>query len=235
MDRPSQAVILVGGRGRRLGPLTETCPKPLIEVAGRPFLDHLLDRVTAAGLGRIVLLAGHRGDRIVDRYDGTRRAGAEIGVVVEPAPLGTAGALRFAADRLETTFLMLNGDSLFDCGLAEFVAERPDGDWLGWLALRHLPDTGRAGVVDLDGARITAFRERGAPGVAGLSNAGIYLLRRDILTRVPQGPASLEREVFPALAAAGRLRGQCREGYFIDIGVPEDLTRARRDLGEGGG
>lgn len=226
---PEQCVILVGGRGSRLGALTEQTPKPLMPVAGRPFLDYLLDHVTAFPLRRIILLAGYLGDALRAGYEGRVVAGARIEVVVEPEPLGTGGALTVAADRLDERFFLLNGDSLFDVDLAD-LADLPAADgWLGKLALRRIDDTSRSGLVDLAGGRITAFQERG-PGGPGLINGGVYLLDRRLLSRIAGVPCSIERDLFPGLAAEGRLHGKLYDGYFIDIGVPQDLARAQTEL-----
>lgn len=226
---PTQCILLVGGRGSRLGALTDDLPKPLMPVAGRPFLDHLLDRLAAYPFREILLLAGYKGERIVETYAGRRVGGACVDVLIEPAPLGTAGGLAAAAHRLETRFFLLNGDSLFDVDLSRLAAAGENGGWLSCLALRRVAETGRAGTVDLDGGRIAAFHERG-PGGPGLINGGVYLMDRAIAARIGAPPCSMERDVFPALAAEGALRGVVLDGYFIDIGIPADLERARRDL-----
>lgn len=231
--RARQAVILVGGKGTRLGELTKLTPKPMMEIGeGRVFLDLLIDNIVRQGFDRITLLAGHLGDQIVARYDGTNVRGARIEVAIEPAPMGTGGALPFAADLLEDRFLLANGDSYFDMNyrrLDRLLAEHDDA--LGAIALREVPDTGRFGSVEVaPDARIIAFREKIASSGAGDINAGVYLLSRDVLEHVPEGPCSLEQDVFPALVAAGLLRGSRGEGYFIDIGLPETLAQARIDL-----
>ncbi len=224
-----QHVILVGGKGTRLGDKTLTTPKPLMPVGGRPFLDHLIARAAAQGAEEILLLAGHLGDQIVRRYDGGHEGGAAIRVLVEPSPMGTGGALTVARDHLRPRFAMSNGDSLFAVDIAALAATPDSGPWLGRLALRQRADTGRAGVVTLDGAVITAFLERG-PGGPGLINGGVYVLDRGILDHIPDGPCSLEADIFPTLARRGLLQGVVVDGFFIDIGVPEDLARAQTEV-----
>ncbi len=226
---PVQCAILVGGRGSRLGALTETVPKPLLEVAGRPFLHHLLDRILAQGKTRILLLAGYLGERFAPtaaEYS-TR---CEIDCLVEAQALGTAGALLHARARLDENFLLLNGDTLFDIPLDALARMDAPEPWLGRIALRKLADGSRSGAVEFDGSRIRAFRERGHAGPA-LVNGGVYLLRRAVLDRIEAGQNSLERDLFPALAKAGLLQGIALEGYFVDIGVPADLARADKELG----
>lgn len=225
-----QAIILVGGKGTRLGALTATTPKPMMALGDGVFLDYLLTHVAAQGVREAILLAGHFGEQIAARYDGAMIKDAQISVIQEPSPAGTGGALRYAADRLDPTFLMMNGDSLFDFDHRALEAVLGAADF-GALALRRVPDGARYGAVQLEGARITAFQEKD-PTRAGeaLISAGIYALRRDVLDLVGEGPCSIEADIFPRLAAAGRLAGVERDGYFIDIGLPDTLDQARREI-----
>src|SRR6478672_2003212 len=118
-----QAVILVGGLGTRLGEMTRLVPKPLLEVAGRPFLDYILDELSRyPTVQDIMLLAGHQAGQVVDRYDGKRWRGATVSVISEPAQMGTGGALKHAAARLDQNFLLLNGDSFFDFNILDLAA-----------------------------------------------------------------------------------------------------------------
>jgi D-glycero-D-manno-heptose 1,7-bisphosphate phosphatase len=219
-----QAVFLVGGLGTRLGALTERTPKPLLPVRGRPFLDHLIERAVGQGADEILLIAGYLGEQIQARYDGARQGNTRLAVIVEAEPTGTGGALRVAASALRPHFMLANGDTYFAVPLGELM--RPC-DKLVRLALRRVDDAGRYGAITLgpDGT-VTAFAERRAGG-AGLINGGIYRVDRQVLARIaPAGPCSLERHVFPKLAAEGLIEGQVLDGAFIDIGVPEDLARA---------
>ena len=144
---------------------------------------------------------------------------------------GTGGALFHARDRLDERFLLCNGDSLFDFNIATLLADaaRDPDETVGRMVLRRAEDASRYGVVETDGAAVRAFRERAEPGAAGTINAGVYLFDRRVLDHVAP-VCSLERDVLPGLAARGVLRGTLAEGYFVDIGVPDDLARARRDL-----
>ena len=221
-----QAIFLAGGLGTRLGERTQATPKPLLEVAGRPFLDTLLDEAARHGFTDILLLTGHFGDQVAARYDGKDWRGARIRVLREPAPLGTGGALRFALPHLAPAFLMANGDSFFDINLRALAADVPDGGAV--MALRDVAGD-RYGRVRFADGKVISFH---APeeGVAGPINGGIYALSRDVAAAVPPGKTSLEVDVFPALAAAGRMRGQLFDRYFIDIGVPRDFERAQVEL-----
>ncbi len=229
-----QCAILAGGLGTRLGALTATTPKPVLEVGGRPFLAWLMRELSRFGIEDFVLLTGHLSaavERAVAAAATSLPRPARIRISAEPAPAGTGGALAHAAPLLAPEFLLCNGDSLFDCNLAALLAARAaDGaDTPGRMLLRALPDASRYGVVTLADDRVSAFHERPAPGAPGIINAGIYALDRTILEHVAP-VCSLERDVLPRLAAAGRLAGTLAEGWFIDIGVPEDLARARADL-----
>lgn len=221
-----QMVILAGGLGSRLGALVRDLPKPLLPVGDLPFIEILMAWAAAQGVTRFVISAGYLGAEAVARYDGQRLFGADISVVVEPQPAGTGGALTWLRDRLNDRFFLVNGDSLFDVPLA--ALDLPE-DSLGTLALRHLDDTGRAGVVETQGRRITAFKERGDAGQSGQINGGVYLLRRALIAHCA-AVCSLEREVFPVLAARGLLTGQTFDGLFIDIGIPQDYQRASEVL-----
>jgi D-glycero-D-manno-heptose 1,7-bisphosphate phosphatase len=226
--------VLVGGLGTRLGAVTADTPKPILPCGDRPFLAWLLREFVRFGVSEFVLLTGHLSARIEESLHAIAErlpADARITLSEEPLRAGTGGAVFHARDRLNERFLLCNGDSLFDCNLARLLAASVgDGeDVLGRMVLRRMRDASRYGVVELDGERITAFRERPAPGSPGLINGGVYLFdRRLVDSLAPQ--CSLEGEVMPRLAARGTLRGLPAEGYFRDIGIPEDLARARDEL-----
>jgi D,D-heptose 1,7-bisphosphate phosphatase len=232
--RLSQAVVLCGGLGTRLGELTRTTPKPLLPVDDRPFLDTLLFEIGRHGIKEVLLLAGFAADQ-VRRYAETaqsaRRFGLKLQVVAEPTPAGTGGALRQAESLLAREFLLLNGDSWFDINVLNLACNLSDAgaETLVAMALRELVDASRFGVVALEGGRVTRMSERPENPGPGLVNGGVYAMRRDILSSIaPVG--SLERDVLPRLAAAGRIAGRVYDGYFIDIGVPQDYARAQTEI-----
>lgn len=234
-----QAAILIGGQGTRLGDAVRDIPKPLLEVCGRPFVEHVMRNLRRFGFDNFVLLAGYRA-AVVQEYYGkdsafARELEARIDVVEEPEPLGTGGALLHARDRLQEEFLLLNGDSIFDFNyldLANLGAAREPGDWLGRVALLPVANATRYGFVERDGPCITAFREKPAQPQSGTINSGVYWLRRTALDVIARTPCSLEQEVFPELVRQGRLMGREYSGYFIDIGIPEDLQAARTGLAQ---
>lgn len=227
-----QCAILVGGLGTRLGPLTADCPKPLLPVAGQPFLYHLLRNVRRFGYDDFLLLAGHQSDR-VDAFASSAlqtELDCRIRVIAEPAPLGTGGALLHAADVLQERFLLLNGDSFFDFNLLDLCTRLVRGKVLARIALRRVPDASRYGTVELDANRIIAFRERPQSPGPGLVNGGVYDLSSTILEHIGEGACSLERDVFQKLAAKRALAGFAYNGFFLDIGIPDDLVRARQAI-----
>jgi D,D-heptose 1,7-bisphosphate phosphatase len=227
----TQAVCLVGGRGTRLGSLTDSTPKPLLEVGGRPFLDYQVHEARRFGLTRLLLLSGYQSGEIERRYDGQRFGQLTVDVVPEPEPAGTAGALVNAADRLDEAFFLLNGDSYFDfnwLSLATALKNQKEGDWTLHAALATGIEGSRYGRVQLDGSRVRGFQEKGASSEP--INAGIYLVKRRLLESIKAVPCSLERDILPALAADGQLLGMAARGSFIDIGIPADFERAQELL-----
>lgn len=224
-----QAIILVGGKGTRLGHLTTDTPKPMMQIGEQPFIDLLIKEVARHGYEDIILLCGHLAEKIYVAFDGMTVLKARVRCVVEPQPKGTGGALQQVAGFLEDEFLLLNGDSLFDFNLLDLQTLAINNSWLGKVALRSIPDTGRYGTVTLDGERVTTFAEKSGNG-PGLINGGVYMLRREVLDFIKQTPCSLEQEILPRLVERGQLYGRAYDGYFIDIGIPEDLRRAQMEL-----
>ena len=225
----AQAAILVGGVGSRLRSLGFDRPKPLIEIAGRPFVEHVIRHLSAFGVRRVLLLSGYLGDQVSQRYDGATMFGCDLQVLTEPEPLGTLGALGFARDTLDEQFILANGDSIFVADLAEFVSRPLRASSNGRLLLRTVEDSARFGTVELDPeGTITAFKEK-SPENRGhaLINAGVYLLNRDAaLAGIRPGSCSIEHDLFPLWAKSGTLEGRIKDGYFIDIGVPDSYHEA---------
>ena len=214
-----QALFLVGGRGSRLGGLTAATPKPLLPVAGRPFIKYLLDKAVDEGFDDLILLAGYRHEA-VDAYAGVWR-GARVRVSVEPEPLDTGGAIAHALEMLDDQFLVVNGDTWFDFNWAQLVLEAGER---AVIAARRVAPADRYETIDLDGRKVIAIRPR-ANLAEGLISGGVYRLRRDVFA-AGAGRLSLESEVFPGLCAEGLLGAVVMQGAFIDIGVPESLVAA---------
>lgn len=225
-----QTCILVGGKGTRLGELTRTTPKPLLEIKeGVVFLDIIIEQVVRQGFDDVVLLAGHHGHLVQARYDGRRYGSACVRVIVEPEPCGTAGALVSAQEIIAPRFLLLNGDLYFDINLRALAAEQSAHEAV--IALHRVSDPSRYGSVEIKGKEIIRFSEKSANvRTTALVNAGIYALKRSIIRCIDALPCSIETDILPMLAEQKRLTGMVYNGYFLDIGLPETLELARREL-----
>lgn len=222
------AAILAGGLGTRLRSVVADRPKVLAPVAGRPFLAHLLDRLSSAGVGKVVLLVGYAAEQVKAAF-GEEYGGMRLAYSAEPEPRGTGGAVRLALPHFDgDAVLLLNGDSFCDVDLTAFRAFHLEEPRSAALTLTRVPNAGRFGRVNLDtDGRVVGFEEKRANAGPGWINAGVYLLPRRLLEEIPADRAvSLEREVFPDWVARGLVRAFPAGGRFIDIGVPESYAAA---------
>ncbi len=230
----SQAVILVGGKGTRLRPLTTDLPKPVLDVVDRPFLVHMLDWLARHGITEAVLCCGFKTDVLIERLGDHTPSGVSITYVDEPEPLGTAGALKFAEEHLHERFVMVNGDLLTDLDLTAQVAAHEAAGATGTLGLVAVDDPSSFGLVRMnDDATVRGFVEKPRPEEidTDLISAGCYVLERSVVDLIPSGGnVSIEREVFPRLVGNG-LHGHAHRGaYFMDLGTPERYLDGVRDV-----
>jgi mannose-1-phosphate guanylyltransferase len=234
-----QAIVLVGGEGTRLRPLTATVPKPALTIVDRPFLAYMIEWLATHGVTEVVLACGFLPDILRDALAGEEeRAGVRIRYVVEPEPRGTAGAIRFAADELgddlEEPFLALNGDVLTDLDLSTLLRAHEECGARATIGLHPVADSSAYGLVRLgtEGG-VKEFLEKTGEAVPGEVNAGMYVLQRSVLGMIePESNVSIERDVFPRLTGDG-LYGVLLEGYWVDIGTPERYLQASWDILEG--
>lgn len=224
-----QAVILVGGKGARLGALAGERPKPFVEVGGKPFIDHLIIHAKCQGVERVLLLAGHAAEWIEENYQ-CSVADVEVELCVEAEPMGTAGALLAAGGKLDDVFFLLNGDSILNGSWSALFPLLTDGVEVA-LGTRAVADIGRYGRVVTESTKVTNFAEKSGSGPGDI-NAGIYLVRRNSILPMLDGPASMEEDILPKLVKTGQVQAATIAGYFIDIGLPETLETARNDLVE---
>lgn len=235
-----EAILLVGGRGTRLRPLTLDTPKPMLPTAGVPFLAHQLARLRSAGVRRVVLATSYREETFRRRFGDGSAFGVELSYAFEGEPLGTGGALRNAAGRLSSEpdepVLALNGDVLSDHDLGAQVALHRGAGAAVTLHLTEVADARSFGCVptDADG-RITAFHEKSQAPATNRVNAGCYVFDRRVISSVPANRAvSLENETFPGLLSAGRtLMGYVESSYWLDVGTPCAYVQGSCDLVRG--
>jgi mannose-1-phosphate guanylyltransferase / phosphomannomutase len=234
-----KAIVMAGGQGSRLRPLTLSRPKPLVPVANRPVLAHILEWLRRHGVSQVLLTLHYRAGDIQRTLGNGRAFGLDITYRIEEQPLGTAGSVKFAEDWInQEPFLIASGDALTDLDLTALLRHhRRTGAWLT-LGLKHVQDPSQYGVVELDGrGRVARFQEKPGPGQAlsRLANTGIYCVEPQVLARVPRGTTyDWSRDVFPGLLAKGLpLYGQELSGYWCDIGSLSDYRRGQRDALEG--
>jgi len=233
-----QAIVLVGGEGTRLRPLTSAVPKPALTLVDRPFLAYMIEWLAAHGVTEAVLACGFLPDVLQEALGEGEHAGVKLTYVTEPDRRGTAGAIRFAADALgddlDERFLALNGDVLTDLDLTALMDAHAEREARATIALHPVEDSAAYGLVSVDGeGGVTEFVEKTGEAVPGEVNAGAYFLERSVLDLIPPDrEVSIEREVFPHLVGDG-LSALRLDGYWMDIGTPARYLQATWDILEG--
>ena len=241
-----KAVLLLGGLGTRLRPLTADRPKQMLPVCGRPMIEWVCEHLARHGVTDIVLSLGYRSEAFTEAYPDGKIGRLRFEVAIEPEPAGTAGAVRFAATaaRLSETFLVLNGDVLTDLDVSALVQFHADSGAHASIALQPVDDPYAYGLVLADATgRVHTFAEKPEPGSAiprhpdgprPTISAGTYVLEPSVLDRIPPGRAvSIEREVFPALVADTALCALAEDTYWLDTGTPPQYLAANLDILEG--
>lgn len=234
-----KAVVLVGGEGTRLRPLTLTTPKPLLPVAGVPLIERVVRNLAAHGVDEVVLSIGYKPDAFRAAFPSGECAGVAMRYVVEDDPLDTGGAIAYAVDKAELTdrFVAVNVDVLTELDVGGLIAFHERSGALASISLTPVEDPSRFGVVAIDDlGRVTTFVEKPAPAEAptNLINAGTYVLEPEAFAGVPRGRrVSIEREIFPALVERGALFALASDAYWIDVGTPETYVQANVDIAGG--
>jgi len=230
------AVVLVGGEGTRLRPLTYTVPKQMLPVGGLPLMERVVGHLSAHGVGEVVLSLGYRPDAFAAAYPDRLCAGAKLTFAVEPEPMDTAGAIAYAADAagIRERFLALNGDVVSDLDLGALLTFHTQRGAEATIALTPVEDPSAFGVVSTHGdGRVSAFIEKPAPGTAptNLINAGAYVLEPSVIARIPRGRrVNIERETFPQIVRDGTLFALTSRGYWIDVGTPAHYLKVNADV-----
>ena len=234
-----QAILLCGGMGTRLRSVVSDRPKPMADICGKPFLQYLLEMLRDKGITEVIFALGYMGEMIEEYFQDGSAFGLKIAYSYEEEPLGTGGAIRNALPKiLEEEVLVLNADTYFPMdyqGLYRFHQEN-DGDFS--LATRAVPDISRYGAVRRDAAgRILAWNEKlneGGQPLSGEINGGIYVMKKSLITEIPEGKQSLEQDCIPKWLSEGkRIFGLPFEGYFMDIGIPKDYQQFITDVEQG--
>jgi mannose-1-phosphate guanylyltransferase len=234
-----KAVVLVGGEGTRLRPLTLSSPKQMLPIVGVPMIERVLGQLAAHGVDEAVLSLGYLPDAFMEAYPDGRASGVRLTYAVEPEPLDTAGAVRFAAKfaGIGDTFVVVNGDVLTDLDLTSLVAFHRERGAEGTIALHPVADPSAFGVVPTDEeGRVIAFVEKPPRDEAPTNeiNAGTYVLEPRVLDRIPEGGrVSIERETFPAMVRDGGLFARSDDSYWLDTGTPSAYLEANFDYVNG--
>jgi mannose-1-phosphate guanylyltransferase len=233
-----KAVILVGGQGTRLRPLTLTTPKPLLPIANIPFIERQLTWLARYGVDEVVLSLGYLPETFTEHFSDDRFGDIKLRFVVEHEPLGTAGGIRFAAEGIDERLLVCNGDVLTDLDLAALVRFHDEREAAATIALTQVGDPSAFGVVPTrDDGEVVAFVEKPPRDQAPTNwiNAGTYVLEPDVVDSIPpRFTVSIERETFPRmLEAPGRLYAMQSHAYWLDIGTPQKYLEAQLDVASG--
>jgi NDP-sugar pyrophosphorylase family protein len=224
-----KAVLLVGGLGKRLRSVVSSTPKPLASVGDRPFLELIVQQLRYQGIRHLVLCTGYHAHEIEKELGDGSAWGVTIEYSKEPRLMGTAGAVKFAEPLLRdvSDFLVMNGDSFMETDFRELIQFHRKSGGVASMAVIRMKNEMRYGAVQVNaGGRVIGFAEKIGGDPTGFVNAGIYVFNHAILERIPEGPVSLERDVFPKLLDCGVYASE-QYGLFIDIGTPEDYGRAQ--------
>jgi NDP-sugar pyrophosphorylase family protein len=227
LDTP--ALLLVGGMGTRLRSVVPLKPKPLASVGDKSFLQLLVRQLQHQGVRRLLLCTGYEADQIEQEFGDGRAWDIAIGYSRESNPMGTAGAIKLASEHIKDAcdFFVMNGDSFLEVDLPELIRFHRERQAAASIAVVSVRNAGRYGAVVVDpGKRVVGFVEKSGSESPGLINGGVYVFNRSVLEYFPEGPASLERDVFPRLLDRGVYALE-QKGIFIDIGTPEDYARAQ--------
>ncbi|MFH1317090.1 MAG: nucleotidyltransferase family protein [Candidatus Woesearchaeota archaeon] len=226
-----KAVILAGGLGERLRPLTLSTPKSLVNVHGRTLIEHLLDLFKKHGIKDIYISVGYLGEKIIDYFGDGSKFGVKITFFHEKERLGTAGCLRFFKEHLNETFILTNGDELKELDLKEMEELHKINNSRATIALWEVEDPSKYGVADLDGERIAKFVEKPKKEEApsNFISSGLYILDPEVVDMVKPGYCMFETDIFPRIAEASRLYGYKFRGQWFDTGNIERLEKARKE------
>lgn len=230
-----QAILLAGGLGTRLRSVVSDRPKPMALIEGRPFMEYVVRGLARFGITDIIFAVGYKGSMVEEHFGNGEAFGIRASYAYEEELLGTAGAIRNAGRYVtEDSFFVLNADTFYRIDYGRLVKIKEENGLDMALVLREVPDVSRYGAAVLDGVALTGFNEKEKEAGPGTINGGVYLMSRTLLDEIPPGKVSLENEMIPGWMKEGRrLGGFVNDGYFIDIGVPDDYFRFQEDVKKG--
>lgn len=230
-----QAILLAGGLGTRLQSVVSDRPKPMALIEEKPFMEYVIHELARNGIADIIFAVGYKGSMVEEYFGDGEGFGVTVSYAYEETLLGTAGAIKNAARYMtgEQTFV-LNADTFYQIDYQRLAVLSREMELDMALVLREVPDVSRYGQATLLNNRLTGFNEKIREAKPGTINGGIYLLSKELIADIPDGTVSLEQEMIPKWLREGRcLGGIVNDGYFIDIGIPEDYYRFIKDVKEG--
>ena len=230
-----QAILLAGGLGTRLRSVVSDRPKPMALIQGRPFMEYVIKELAGQAIDHIIFAVGYKGS-VVEEYFGDGSAfGVRASYAYEDTLLGTAGAIKNAARHMiDQEVFVLNADTFYRLDYCRLTRQKKEMALDMALVLREVEDISRYGQAVLTHGRLTGFNEKTDSQARGTINGGVYLLSRDLIDTIPEGKVSLEQEMIPKWLSEGRkLGGFVNDGYFIDIGIPQDYYRFMEDVEKG--
>lgn len=232
-DKIKKVFILAGGLGTRLKPLTNEIPKPMVEIDGKPLLEHVISLFKKYGVYDIILAVHYKKEKIMNYFKDGSEFGVKITYIEEKEPLGTAGALLLAKNMLNETFFMINADDLMNINLQNMLEFHRKNKAVATIALTKIEDTREYGVAKLEGDKIVEFVEKPLPEVAPshLISSGLYILEPEVIDLIPkrEGIIRMETEVFPDIAKSGKLYGYPFPGQWFDTGTLERYEQVKRE------
>ena len=233
-----QAVLLAGGLGTRLRSVVNDRPKPMALIEGKPFMEYVIHGLSRCGITEIIFAVGYKGSMVEEYFKDGRDFGVQVSYAYEEELLGTAGAIRNAGKFVtEDRFFVLNADTFYQMDYSRLTALYEEKCLDMALVLRKVEDVSRYGAATLRDQMLTGFNEKPEKGEGvcpGTINGGVYLMNRRLLSEIPEGKVSLEKEMIPHWMREGkRLGGIVSDGYFIDIGIPDDYFRFQEDVRKG--
>ena len=230
-----QAILLAGGLGTRLRSVVSDRPKPMALVEGKPFMEYVVHELVKQGITEIIFAVGYKGSMVEEYFQDGSAWGIQISYAYEEELLGTAGAIKNAGRLIQDEqFLVLNADTFYLFSYDKLVQLASKNNLDMALVLREVPDVSRYGEAVLEDSWLVGFNEKSKEARAGTINGGVYLMKRELLDEIPDGKVSLENEMIPKwMEEKRRLGGVVNDGYFIDIGVPEDYFRFQEDVKKG--